>query len=211
FTDDDADGNDPQWSADGTTLAWSVRAPGGKDIFMHRLDGGSGRVVASRPGTQFPSDWARDGSALLVTEDGPGGHDIMVQPIGGSSVRPYAATRADERGARLSPDGGWVAYTSNETGQDVVYLDSYPRPGHRVIVSRDGGADPVWRGDGRELYYWRGDSLVAISLGKASGAEPPGIVSSRVLFRAAYRVGVSTMYDVSADGQRFVIVQGGER
>lgn len=208
LTDDDADSNDPQWSADGTTLAWSVGAPGGKDIVRRRFDGGPVRVVASRPGTQFPSDWSRDGNTLLVTDEGAGGHDIIVQPVGGLSARPYAATRADERGARLSPDGDWVAYTSNESGQDVVYLDSYPRPGHRVTISPDGGVDPVWRGDGRELYYWHGDSLVAVTLGGASGREAPAVETSRVLFRAPYQVGVSTQYDVSADGQRFVIVQG---
>ena len=209
LTDDDADSNDPQWSADGASLAWSVSAPGGKDIVRRRLDGDAVRVVATRPGTQFPSDWSPDGNALLVTDDGAGGHDIIVQPIGGASVRPYAATNGDERGARISPDGNWAAYTSNETGQDVVYLDSYPRPGHRVIVSRDGGADPAWRGDGRELYYWHGDSLVAVTLGAAVGREAPEVVGTRVLFRAPYQVGISTQYDVSPDGERFVIVQGG--
>ena len=212
LTDDDADNNDPQWSADGSTLAWSVSAPGGKDIVRRRLDDSVARVVASRRGTQFPSDWSRDGSALLVTDDAfAGGRDIMVQPISGAPARPYAATRADERGARIAPDGEWVAYTSNASGQDVVYIDSYPRPGRRVIVSPDGGADPVWRGDGRELYYWHGDSLVAVTLGRPSGREAPAVETTRVLFRAPYQVGVSTMYDVSPDGERFVILQGSGR
>ena len=211
ITDDNADSNDPQWSADGSTLAWSVSAAGGKDVVRRRLDGSPVRVVAARPGTQFPSDWSRDGNTLLVTDDGAGGHDIILQPVGGLSARPYAATRADERGARLSPDGDWVAYTSNETGQDVVYLDSYPRAGHRVIISQDGGADPAWRGDGRELYYWHGDSLVAVTLGRASGREAPAVETTRVLFRAPYQLGISTQYDVSPDGERFVIVQGDAR
>ena len=83
----------------------------------------------------------------------------------------------------------------------------YPRRGQRVLISSGGGVHPVWRGDGRELYYWRDGALVAVQLGPATGSTPPVRVSQVVLFRAKYSVGVSTMYDVSPDGQRFVIVQ----
>ena len=205
LTDGDADANDPQWSADGASIAYSASAPGGKDVMLSRLGNGDVRVLASRPGTQFPSDWRRDGSALLVTEEAGDKHDILVQPADGSPVVMYAATAADETAARFSPDGHWVAYTSDASGRPEVYLDSYPRRGQRVLVSSGGGAHPVWRGDGRELYYWRDGALMAVQLGAAKGSLPPIRVSQTVLFRAKYDVGVSTMYDVSPDGQRFVI------
>ena len=205
LTDDDADANDPQWSADGASLAYSANAAGGKDVMLSSLSGTAARVLASRPGIQFPSDWRRDGSALLVTEDGSGSHDVIVQPVDGSPAVAYAATGADETAARFSPDGRWVAYTSDASGRPEVYLDSYPRRGQRVLVSSGGGVHPVWRGDGRELYYWRDGALVAVQLGAANGSLPPIRVSQTVLFRAKYDVGVSTMYDVSPDGQRFVI------
>ena len=207
LTDSDADANDPQWSADGASIAYSASAPGGKDVMLSPLGGAAPRVLASRPGTQFPSDWLRDGSALLVTEEAGDSHDILVQPSDGSPAVPYAATAANETAARFSPDGRWVAYTSDASGRPEVYLDAYPRHGQRVLVSSGGGVHPVWRGDGRELYYWRDGALVAVQLGVATGNLPPVRVSQNVMFRAKYDVGLSTMYDVSPDGQRFVIVQ----
>jgi serine/threonine-protein kinase len=207
LTDDDADANDPQWSADGATVVYSAGAPGGKDIMLRSLSGAEGRVLAARNGTQFPSDWLRDGSAVLVTEDAGGNHDILVQPGDGSPARPYVATRADERSARISPDGHWVAYTSDESGRLEVYMDSYPAPRRRVRISSGGGVDPVWRGDGRELYYWRDGALVAVGLEPAAGGEPPTSGEQTVLFHAPYRMEINTMYDVSPDGKRFVIVR----
>jgi hypothetical protein len=207
LTDDDGDSNDPQWSANGATLAYSASAPGGKDLLVRHAVGGEPRMLAKREGTQFASDWLRDGSALLVTEDaGSNQRDILVQPADGSPPWPYAATYADETAARVSPDGRWVAYTSDESGRAEVYLDSYPKPRKRVTVSWNGGAHPVWRGDGGELYYWRDAALVAVRLSAAAADAAPAIGAQTVLFRASYHVGPNTMYDVSPDGERFVIV-----
>jgi hypothetical protein len=75
------------------------------------------------------------------------------------------------------------------------------------MISSGGGAHPVWRGDGRELYYWRDGALVAVRLDTAVGGAPPVLGEQTVLFRAPYYVGVNTMYDVSPDGERFVIVR----
>jgi serine/threonine-protein kinase len=207
LTNDEADSNDPQWSADGASVTYSASASGGKDLLVRRVAGGEARVLASRAGTQYASDWLRDGSALLVTEEAGGNqHDIIIQPADGSAAWPYAATTADETAARVSPDGRWVAYTSDESGRPEVYLDSYPRPGRRVVVSRGGGLHPVWRGNGRELYYWRDGALVAVQLGATAGGAPPTVGAQAVLFRAGYLGGPNLMYDVSPDGGRFVIV-----
>jgi Tol biopolymer transport system component len=191
-------------------VAYSVSAPDGKDLMVRQVSGGSPSILATRTGTQFASDWLPNGSALLVTEEtGSNRRDIIVQPADGSTPWPYAATSADETAARVSPDGRWVAYTSDESGREEVYIDSYPRPGRRVSVSWDGGAHPVWRGDGRELYYWKDGALVAVQLepNAAWGDAAPAIGKRVVLFRADYYVGPNTMYDVSPDGQRFVLVQ----
>jgi serine/threonine-protein kinase len=207
LTDDGNDSNDPQWGAHGAMVAYSVSAPDGKDLQMRPVGAGHPSILATRAGTQFASDWLRDGSALLVTEEtSDNKYDILVQPADGSTPWPYAATSADETAARISPDGRWVAYTSDESGRLEVYLDSYPRPGRRVSVSRNGGAHPVWRGDGRELYYWNNGALVAVQL-DAAGKGAPEIGTQLVLFHANYYIGPNTMYDVSPDGERFVIIQ----
>ena len=207
LTDDDGDSNDPQWSPDGSLLAYSVNAPGGKDVFVQRSGGGQPRALLSRDRMQFPSDWLRDGSALLVTEETPNnGYDILVQPADGSSPRPYATTPANETAARISPDGRWVAFTSDESGKPEVYIDSYPKPVRRAMLSLGGGTHPVWRGDGTELYYWQDGALVAAQLGSAWGDAAPTVTARTVLFRAPYLVGLNTMYDVSSDGKKFIIV-----
>jgi len=207
LTNDDVDANDPQWSPDDKSIAYSASAPGGKDLELISLKGGNPRELAVRDGTQFPSDWLRDGSALLVTDDAGGnGYDILVQPADGSPARPYAATSASENAARISPDGKWVAYTSDATGKSEVYLDSYPKPGRRVLISSGGGIHPVWRGDGHELYYWHDGRLIAVEFGEAKGGGLPSVGAHTLLFKAPYVGGVNTMYDVSPDGQRFVIV-----
>jgi eukaryotic-like serine/threonine-protein kinase len=207
LTDDDGDSNDPQWSPDGKSIAYSASADGGKDLMVTSVEGGDARLLAARVGVQFPSDWLRDRSALLVTDnDGSNAHDILAQPADGSSPRPYVATSADETTARVSPDGRWVAYTSDESGREEVYLDSYPTAGRRVALSTTGGVHPVWRGDGRELYFWSGEALMAVQLGPSSGAAPPTIGSRSILLHSSYAGGVNTMYDVSPDGQKFVIV-----
>jgi serine/threonine-protein kinase len=138
---------------------------------------------------------------------GENGHDILVQPANGAAARRYAATAADETAARISPDGKWVAYTSNASGRPEVWLDSYPTPGRRVQISVGGGVHAVWRGDGRELFYWREGTLVAAPLAPSVQGAPPVPVSRTDLFRAPYDVGINTMYDVSPDGQQFVIVR----
>jgi hypothetical protein len=76
-----------------------------------------------------------------------------------------------------------------------------------VAVSSGGGVHPVWRGDGRELYYWNDEALVAVRLGAAAGDAPPAVGGRTVLFRAPYYVGPNTMYDASPDGEQFVIVR----
>lgn len=208
LTDDDADNNHPQWSPDGAAVAYSLKARAGTTVAARSVNGGDARIVASQPGVWFPTDWLRDGSALLMSDNaGMNQIDIVVQPADGSAARRYTATDAKETAGRVSPHVHWVAYTSNESGREEVYVDSYPRPGHRVMVSRDGGADPAWRGDGREMYYWRGDALVAVPIDGSSTDRPPVLGPERVLFHSPYEHSPSSAYDVSPDGQRVVIVR----
>lgn len=205
LTNDEKDSNDPQWSADGSRIAYSVSASGGKDVVVRNIDGGQPRLVTTRAGNQFSSDWSPDGEVVAMTDDGgENGRNIVMQPVDGSTAWSYVATSADEQAARIAPNGRWVAYTSNASGRPEVYLDTYPRATQRISVSRHGGFHPVWRADGREVYYWRGDALLAVSIDVADGV--PALGAEKELFRASYVGGLNLNYDVSPDGNRFVIV-----
>jgi hypothetical protein len=104
-----------------------------------------------------------------------------------------------------------VAYTSDATGRDEVHVESYPTPGRHAVVSDSGGMHPVWRGDGRELYYWQGDRLIAAQLAPEAAGAPPAVRARTPLFEAPYPGGITAMYDVSPDGRRFALSVGAER
>jgi serine/threonine-protein kinase len=204
--------NNPVWRPDGNAVAYHTPAPRGADIALHSLDVGHVLPLVQRPGSQHPNDWAADGTLLfddmVIEGDDAGAQDIWIQPAGGGAARTYVATPAHERGARASPDGRWVVYQSDETGRVEVYVQSYPLPGAKIPVSVDGGTNPVWRGDGREIYYWKGDQLIAASV-TADGTGKSLIVRSRApLFRAPYVGSLGANYDVSRDGSRFILVTG---
>jgi hypothetical protein len=147
----------------------------------------------------------------VYTTDNPGtGMDVGVVTDGGKQVIPLVATSFNELAARFSPNGSWLAYVSNESGRDEVYLRPYPEQGAKVPVSQDGGTEPVWSKNGRELFYRKGDQMltVPVEIGRTLTVGAP-----RVLFQDASYVPSlvgNAEYDVFPDGERFVIVQGTE-
>jgi serine/threonine-protein kinase len=121
----------------------------------------------------------------------------------------FLATPFQERVPRFSPDGRWVAYVSNDSGRDEVYVRPAAGTGGKVTVSSDGGTEPAWARDGRELFYRRGDRVLAaaVATGATFTASPP-----RVLFEGPYERdrgsgGAYPNYDVAPDGQRFAMIQ----
>jgi eukaryotic-like serine/threonine-protein kinase len=121
---------------------------------------------------------------------------------------PFLRTSFNEANPTFSPDGRWVAYQSNESGRDEVYVAAFPGPGMKVLVSTEGGAEPVWSRDGQELFYRSGDKMmaVAIMIQPAFRASKP-----QVLFEKPYAVYGPRNCDVTPDGQHFLMIKESEQ
>jgi Tol biopolymer transport system component len=193
------------WSPDGAQIAYfSVPStpPGAdQDLFVVASAGGPPKRLLARPGPQWVDSWSPDGR-FLIFEEGPSGvsRDLWLLPLG-EEPRPLLATRFNEVGAAFSPDGRWFAYVSDESGRQEVYLQAFPGPGPKTAVSNNGGLQPVWSKDGRELYYREGDALIAVPV----QVNPMRVATGRKLFDfpgALYNLDfVVPDYDVAADGR----------
>ena len=214
LTTDANNNNDAQWSPDGTRIAFSANGRGGKDLFVQPLDGSPARLLRPAGGNnQFSTDWTGQSNAVLFTRmpragDQSRSQDIWLQPADDTVARPYLEAAAHESAARVSPDGKWVAYHSDETGRYEVYVQSFPTPRHKTSVGV--GFHPVWGPGGRELFFWRGDQLMAATTVMPGAANDPlKFGTPTPLFRAAYPKGTSfaaAMYDVSPSGKEFILV-----
>jgi serine/threonine-protein kinase len=151
---------------------------------------------------------ARDGHTLLFWEAGSPNSGIRTLRVDSAPSASMVLRDAFQESApALSPDGRWVAYQSTEPGRTEVYVRPLPGPGPRVTVSLNGGTEPCWSPDGRELFYREGITMVAASV----RTQPAFVVTDRRrLFAGAYlQGGAFREYDVTPDGRRFVMVRGG--
>ena len=176
LTSDAALEDRPIWSPDGKRIAFASNRSGNWDVFIQAADG-SGRAepLLATPQDDYLKDWSRDGKYLIfdfvpllmsrgisdTCDRGPGEDP--------KKVVPFLATPFDEGDSDLSPDGRFLAYSSNESGRFEVYVQRFPEGGGKVQVSAQGGVQPRWRGDGRELYYVEGETLLAVAVTSAAG------------------------------------------
>ena len=190
-----------RWSPDGSKIAFGC-APRGLVDICWKVAGssGPGETLYQTAEVKNLNDWSPDGKYLLYTAPTPKtSRDVMAVPFTGNDRQPIpvAQTPAEERDGRFSPDGKWVAYASDETGQNEVFVRPFPGPGPAVRVSTAGGSLPFWRRDGKELYYRLRDELIAVSIKpSASGGLELGIPAP--LFKANGSAVVQT------DGHRFL-------
>jgi serine/threonine protein kinase len=218
LTFDPAIDDPPMWSPDGHRIVWASNRSGAFDLYVKSANGAGPEQLLVTMGAPagWPEDWSRDGRFIIYQVPGTKtGQDLWIAPLlapGESGDRkpfPYLQTEFDERHGRFSPDGRWVAYSSNESGRDEVYVQSFPASGARFQISAGGGIEPQWRKDGTELFYISEDRTlmaVPVKLGN-SASEPLQVGQAKPLFPVpvvdTFIVGRS--YEVSSDGQRFLL------
>lgn len=192
------------WSADGRRVMFTA---GGR-LFVKDVDSGIEELVLeSVPGTL--QDWSRDGHYVVFQSSGSRAHLWVVRLDGDRVPIPYQKTPYNQTQAQLSPNGKWIAYTSNESGRDEVYVQAFPAPGRKRQVSSGGGAMPRWSRDGRELFYLaQSQHLTAVPIVDPASAElgaPTPLFRTRLLVEGSESTGLPTRYDVAPDGRRFLI------
>jgi len=198
----------PCWTPDGTSLGYS--SPASEAIMRQRADGGGAAEILWSSTQLLPistDSFAPDGSALLFTLSGlPTRADIFLLPLSGErKARALIATPGAETGAKISPDGRWLAYTGEYEAGQQVYVQAFPSLAGRWQVSRTGGAAPRWSRDGKELFYASAEKIFAVPIRHAptfSRGEP------QPLFRIDRPGSIegSEFYDVTPDGKRFVVL-----
>jgi serine/threonine-protein kinase len=192
----------PLWSQDGRRILYTSGGP--PDIFSRAADAGTpAERLLTREGPQYPTAWTADGQ--LIFHDGvPNGYDIWILPPGGTP-RPLIVTAASELGARLSPDGRWLAYHSNESGRFEVYVRPFPNVNDgKWTISTSGGQQAQWSRDSGELFYAIGSSIMSVRVGSRGSALDAG--RPELLFSGPFDTSY-TNYTMSHDGTRFVMIE----
>ena len=198
------------WTPDGVHITFADAAT--RNLFWRRADGGGGSErLTTSPNWQTPNSWSPDSKVLAFVEDNSTDRHIFVLPAGERTPpRPWLNSRSSETHADWSRNSRWIAYQSDESGRNEIYVQSYPAPGARFPVSRDGGTSPSWSRDGRELFYEMvgADGQVAMMTVPVTTAQGFSMGAPRKLFEGRFKWSAgSRSYDVTADGRRFVMVQ----
>jgi eukaryotic-like serine/threonine-protein kinase len=200
----------PVWSPDGSHIAFASDKEGHNDIYMKTAGGGVEELLVKESRATYPLDWSRDGRLLLFSAMDPkAGSDLWLLPLEGSRTpTPLLQTPFNEAEARISPDGRFFAFTSDESGKPEVYVRPLSSKGEQWQISMQGGTKPAWRRDGKELFYLAADrKLMSLELTDGAGFDRS---SPRPLFQTRTpRVdfpGFHSLYVVTPDGQRFLVI-----
>ncbi len=206
----------PEWTPDGRRIVFVRPTTAAAGIYIQPTDGSGAaqRLEVKLPTKVFPL-WAGmspDGSTILFTAGtGSQRRNIYYFKLGSNEgAKPWVATDFDEGSPRFSPDGKWVAYVSDESSSQEVYVRPFPGPGGRVQISSGGGGEPSWSRDGRRIFYRSGIRLMAADL--AGGATPAVTGRHQVMTITTPMLNNTSNYDLSPDGRRILLSKsaGGE-
>ncbi|MGA7793118.1 MAG: protein kinase [Candidatus Acidiferrales bacterium] len=200
---------DPVWTPDGKRIVFKGNR---NRLFWQPADGsGAAEELTSSElsANNVPGSWSPDGQELVLTEDRVV-RKIWIMSLKDRKPRLFEEGPLYETAPRFSPDGHWIAYASNETGRYEIYVRPYPGPGGKWQVSTEGGTEPVWNPKGRELFFRDGQKMMAAEYSAQStfSAGKP-----KMLFEGPYLTTPRSFpdYDVSADGQRFLMLKAPEQ
>jgi dipeptidyl aminopeptidase/acylaminoacyl peptidase len=207
LTMDPANEGEPVWSPDSRTVLFASNRRGSVAVFQRTLGGTDDvAVYESSEGSQWPDDWSRDGRYILINDRNTG---IVALPTAGDRkpIRVVRSNTAVLDEAHLSHDGRWVAYVSTESGQPEIRVASFPSFTDVKQVSTNGGHQPMWRADGKELFYLTSDGdMMAVDVrvagSRLEATAPEKLFAARVM---ASTPGTNT-YAVSRDGSRFLVL-----
>ena len=208
FTFDPTDELAAIWSPGGNDVVFNSRRKGHLDLYRKTANGsGAEELLLGDQHEKAPTSWSPDRQHILFTKvSGDTGYGVWALPVSGTRTPvPFADTPFDEQWGQFSPDGRWVAYTSTESGRREVYVAPFRGPGGKTQISLGGGNYPRWRRDGTELFYHSPDDKLMAAAVRADAVRID-VQSVRPLFEMrAPSGGLRNFYDVSPDGQRFLL------
>jgi serine/threonine protein kinase/dipeptidyl aminopeptidase/acylaminoacyl peptidase len=209
LTFDPSENSDAVWSPDGKQIVFESTRGGTRGLYK-KLSSGAGaeETLFKASDLRSPRDWSSDGKFILFERSDPKtGSDLWVLPLfGDHKPIPFLQSEFQELDGRFSPNGRWIAYDSNESGKREVYVQPFPASAGKWQISTNGGSDPIWRPDGKELFYLATDGKIMAEPVKSDATFEPGIPKAlfQTMFIGFVRGG-SEHYRVTADGQRILV------
>ena len=207
----DGDNHLPTWTPDSQEITYASRKANvpGYELLTTPVSGGRAPIALFHEPAHLlpivPSSWSPDGRVLAYSD----GDELWTLVRSEGVAHRFAESRFSQSNPAFSPDGHWIAYDSDETGRSEVYVQPFPGPGGRVLVSNDGGTGAIWAKNGHELFFTNGDQMFVVDVnpqGSLAPSRPRELFTDRLaLFPSTIRE-----YDVFPDGQRFVVLNSGE-